>query len=165
GHLAGELFRRAAKADIVHASFNGGVASLNGLAQRQVSVLFAALPLALAYLPNRHFRAVALTGPRRTGRLPGVPTLAESGLRDCEVEGWYGFFARAGAPVRALAWLRERIGRTVAEPAWRAQLEAMGLEPAAMSAEAFATRVNTEYLARGPVLKAMRLPLENGRGR
>jgi tripartite-type tricarboxylate transporter receptor subunit TctC len=158
GHLAGELFRRAAKVHIVHASFNGGIAGLNGLAQRQVSLMFAALPLALSYLPNEHFKPVAVTRSKRIGRLPGVATFEESGLRGYEVEGWYGIFARAGTPPVAVAWLRERIMAAVAEPASQAHLVALGLEPAMMSLEQFATRIITEYDQREPVLKASRLP-------
>lgn len=143
----------------MHASFHGGVAALNGLAQRQVSLMFAALPLALTYLPNDHFRALAVTGPRRAARLPRLPTLAEAGFPEAEVEGWYGFFVRAGVPPPALAWLRERITRTVAEPGWRVQLESLGLEPVSMTPGEFATRLNGEYETRAPVLRAMRLPL------
>lgn len=162
GHLAGEVFRRMAKVHIVHASFNGGIAGLSGLAQRQVSLMFAALPLALSYLPNEHFRPVAVTSARRTERMPAVPTLDESGLRGFDVEGWYGVFARAGTPGPALAWVRERISAAVAEPATRAWLVSEGLEPPAMSLEQFATRINTEYGQWAPVLRASRLPLKDG---
>ncbi|HUF80825.1 MAG TPA: tripartite tricarboxylate transporter substrate-binding protein, partial [Burkholderiales bacterium] len=89
---------------------------------------------------------------------PGVATFEESGLRGYEVEGWYGIFARAGTPPVAVAWLRERIMAAVAEPASQAHLVALGLEPAMMSLEQFATRIITEYDQREPVLKASRLP-------
>lgn len=162
GHLAGELFRRMAQVSIVHVSFNGGVSALNGLATRQVSVMFAALPLALAYLPSEHFRPVAVTSPRRAERLAGVPTLAESGLGDYAVEGWYGVFAPSGSPPAAAAWVRERIASAISEPATRAELLSFGLEAAAMSLEQFATRINTEQDRWAPVLRASRLPLKDG---
>jgi tripartite-type tricarboxylate transporter receptor subunit TctC len=158
GHLAGELFRRVAKTHIVHASFNGGIAGLSGLAQRQVSLMFAALPLALSYLPNKHFKPVAITSAKRAARLPDVATFDESGLRGFEVEGWYGMFARAGSPPAATAWLRERITSVMAEPATQAQVVAEGLEPATMTPGQFATRINTEYDKWAPVLRASRLP-------
>jgi len=158
GHLAGELFRRMARVHIVHASFNGGIAALGGLAQRQVSLMFAALPLALSYMPNEHFRALAITSATRSRRIPAIPTLDESGLRGFDVEGWYGIFARAGTPATALTWARERIHAAVAESATQAVLRAEGLEPATMSLEQFATRINTEYDRWGPVLRASRLP-------
>jgi tripartite-type tricarboxylate transporter receptor subunit TctC len=162
GHLAGELFRRMARVSIVHVSYNGGVAALNGLSTRQVSLVFAAQPLALAFIPSDYFRPLAITSLKRSERLPGLPTLAESGIPDFELEAWYGVFAPAGNPPVANAWLRERIGSAFAEPATRMQLVALGLEPVAMPIEKFATRINTEYEKWAPVLRASRLPLKDG---
>jgi len=162
GHLAGELFRRMAGVDIVHAPFNGGVAALNGLAQSQVSLVFAAMPLVLAYHPSEHFRPLAVTSPRRYERLPRVPTLAESGLAGFEIEGWYGLFVPAGSPPVARAWLRERVSAAIAEPAVQADLLMLGLEPASMTIERFATRILTEQEKWGPVLRASRIPIKSG---
>jgi tripartite-type tricarboxylate transporter receptor subunit TctC len=162
GHLAGELFRRKAGVHIVHASFNGGVAALSGLAQRQVSVMFAALPLALAYLPNEHFRPLAVTSARRSDRLEGIPTLQESGLSGFEIEGWYGLFAPAGTPRASAAWLRGQVSRLVETHAIGSHLRGLGLEPATMTFEQFATRIHTESDKWAPVLRASRLPLKNG---
>ena len=162
GHLAGELFRRMARVSIVHVSYNGGVAALNGLSTRQVSLVFAAQPLALAFIPSDYFRPLAVTSLKRSERLPGLPTLAESGMPDFELEAWYGVFAPAGNPPVANAWLRERIGSAFAEPATRMQLVTLGLEPVAMPIEKFATRINSEYEKWAPVLRASRLPLPGG---
>ena len=162
GHLAGELFRRMARVNIVHVSYNGGVAALNGLSTHQVSVVFAAQPLALAFIPSDYFRPLAVTSLKRSERLPGLPTLAESGLPDYELEAWYGVFAPAGNPPAANAWLRERINSVFAEPATRMQLVGLGLEPVAMPIEKFATRINNEYEKWAPVLRASRMPLKDG---
>lgn len=162
GHLAGELFRRMAKVSIVHVAYNGGVSALNGMATRQVSLVFAAQPLALAYLPSEHYRPVAVTGVRRSERLPAVPTLVESGLPEFKLEGWYGIFAPAGNASGASAWLRERILAMASEPATQAQLLSLGLEPVTISLEQFATRINTEYEKWAPVLRASRLPRKSG---
>lgn len=162
GQLAGELFRRVAGVDMVHVAFASGVAGLNGLATRQVSVMFTALPAALMYYPSEHFRPLAVTSPRRFERLPELPTLTEAGFPGCEIEAWYGLFAPAGTPPAASAWVRERVTATVAEPAMRAELLKLGLAPAVMSFEQFATRINTEQEKWAPVLRASRLPPRGG---
>jgi len=162
GHLAGELFRRMAGVKVVHVSYNSGVNALNGLATRQVSLMFAALPLTLIYFPSEHFRPLAVTSARRLERLPDVPTLAESGLPDYEIEGWYGVFAPAGTPAVATAWLRAQISALCASNAIRSHLRDLGLEPATMTIEQFATRINNELDKWAPVLRASRLPLKTG---
>jgi tripartite-type tricarboxylate transporter receptor subunit TctC len=162
GHLVGELFRRKAGIHIVHASFNGGVAALSGVAQRQVSFMFAALPLALAYIPNEYFKALAVTSAKRPSRLDTVPTLDESGLPGFEIEGWYGLFAPAGTPAPAAAWLRSQVSSLVGSRAIGSHLRDLGLEPATMTFEQFATRIHTETDMWAPVLRASRLPLKDG---
>jgi tripartite-type tricarboxylate transporter receptor subunit TctC len=162
GQLAGELFRRLGRVNIVHVSYASGVAGLNGLATQQVSVMFAALPAVLMYHPSGHFRPLAVTSARRFERLPELPTLTEAGLPGYEIEGWFGLFAPAGSPPGANAWLRERVAAIFAEPATRAELLNIGLERAAMSFERFATRINTEQEKWGPILRAARFPPRGG---
>ncbi|MGH8701837.1 MAG: Bug family tripartite tricarboxylate transporter substrate binding protein, partial [Burkholderiales bacterium] len=161
GHLAGELFRRMARVNFVHVSYSSGVNALNGLATRQISLMFAALPLTLTYFPSEHFRPLAITGPRRSERLPDLPTIAESGLPGYEIEAWYGLFAPAGSPPVATAWLRTQIGGLLGSGAMQSHLRGLGLEPAAMTVEQFATRINTELDKWAPLLRGSRMPLRD----
>jgi tripartite-type tricarboxylate transporter receptor subunit TctC len=161
GHLAGELFRRMIPANVVHVSYNGGNAALNGLAARQVAWMFAALPLALPYLANERLRPVAVSTRERLVELPALPTIAESGLPDYAIEGWFGMFTRVHTPLTASAWLRSRIEAMISDPATRSVLRSHGLHPATMSFERFATRIHTESGKWGPVLRASRLPLRD----
>ena len=159
GHLAGELFRRMIPVNVVHVSYNGGIAALNGLAARQVAWMFAALPLALPYLSNERLRPIGVSTRDRLAELPMLPTVAESGLPGYEIEGWFGMFTRVHAPPSAVAWLRSRIEAMIGDPATRSVLRSHGLHPATMSLERFATRIHTESDKWGPVLRASRLPL------
>jgi tripartite-type tricarboxylate transporter receptor subunit TctC len=158
GHLAGELFRRTTGVDVVHISYNGGMAALNGLATGQVAVMFAALPLALPYLASEYFKPLGIAGARRFELLPGLPTLGESGLPGFEVEGWFGVFAPARTPASALVWLNEQISAQAAGEAARFRLFELGLEPANGRLVEFATRMHAESEKWGPVMRASRTP-------
>src|SRR5258706_4329258 len=70
GHLAGELFRRMARVSIVHVSYNGGVAALNGLSTRQGLLVVAPPPLALPFIPREHFPPPAGTRPPPSRPVP-----------------------------------------------------------------------------------------------
>jgi tripartite-type tricarboxylate transporter receptor subunit TctC len=158
GHLAGELFKRAAGLDMVHVSYNGGLAALNALATGHTAVMFAALPLALPYLRNEHLRALALAGTKRAAIVPALPTLTEQGVPGVEIAAWYGVFAPQGVSVNVIRWLNEHIGAGVNGPQTRAQLELLGLEATNEPLTHFATRLVTEDERWGPVLRAARLP-------
>jgi tripartite-type tricarboxylate transporter receptor subunit TctC len=162
GHLAGELFRRMAGIDVVHVSYNGGLAALNGLATGQVSLMFAALPLALPYLGNEHFKPLGSAGSARLELLPELPTLAESGLPGFEVEAWYGVFAPTRTPPAARVWLSERISGYMGTETARTRLLELGLAPSVLSLSQFATRIHTESEKWAPVLRAARTPFKSG---
>jgi len=161
GHLAGELFRRMTGTAIVHVPFNGGLAGLNGLATGQVSLMFAALPLALPYLSSEQYRPLGVAGARRLESLPELPTLAETGLPGFEIEGWYGLFAPSGTPAVAAAWLRGQVSGFFASAAIQSHLRRSGLQPATMTLEQFATRIHSEADKWAPLLRASRLPFRN----
>jgi tripartite-type tricarboxylate transporter receptor subunit TctC len=161
GHFAGERFRRLAGLDVVHVSYNGGLAALNGVATSQVSFMFAALPLALPYLNNQYVKALAITTPRRLPYLPDMPTLAESGLPGYDVQAWYAIFAPARTSAAAVAWLHEHISAAVQSGDAQQQLRARGLEPAGGSRERFATRINSEMDDWAPLVRASRLPMRD----
>ena len=162
GHLAGELFRRVAGLNVVHVPYNGGLAALNGLATAQVSLMFAALPLALPYLGNEHFKALAIAGRERFELAPDLPTLAETGLTGLEVEAWYGMFAPARTPPAARVWMSERIATHMTSDASRQRLLELGLAPAMSSLAQFATRIQSETDKWAPVLRASRPPFRSG---
>jgi tripartite-type tricarboxylate transporter receptor subunit TctC len=122
--------------------------------------MFAALPLTLTYSPSEHFRPLAVASSRRLDRLPEVPTVAESGLPGFEIEGWYGLFAPAGSPPVAIAWLRAQVSGLYASAAIQSHLRGLGLEPATLSLEQFATRIHTELDWWAPLLRRSRLPKE-----
>ena len=161
GHLAGELFRRMTGVEVVHVSYNGGLPALNGLATGQVSLMFAALPLALPYLSSEHFKVLGIASARRFALLPELPTLAETGLPGFEVEAWYGVFAPARTPAAATVWLNERIAAAISNHATRFQLAALGLEAVTAPLEQFATRINSESEKWAPVLRANRIPFRD----
>ncbi len=158
GHLAGELLRRAVGLDMVHVSYNGGLAALNSLATGQTAVMFAALPLALPYLNNEHLRALAVTGTHRAELLPHLPTLAESGIYGVESAGWFGVFVPNGTSPNVIRWLNMHIAESVNEISTRNALVTLGLEPVRGTLSDFASRIYAENERWGPVLKAARIP-------
>lgn len=162
GHLAGELFRRSTGVDIVHVSYNGGIAALGGLATGQVSIMFAALPLALPYVSAGQFRALGITSRQRFALLSTLPTLIESGLPEVEVEAWFGLFGPARMPPSAIVWLSEQVAAHVGDNGTRMQLLGIGLDPAAGTLSQYATRIHSESERWAPVLRASRIPLKEG---
>lgn len=156
GHLAGDRFLRMAGLNAVHVSYNGGISALNAVATHHVSYMFAALPLALPYLSSQYLRPLAVTTGQRLPELPTLPTIAESGLPGYEVEGWFGVFAAARTPPRAVAWFSEQIAAHMASSTVKTQLREQGLQPVNADRSQFATRINSEADTTAALVKQLK---------
>lgn len=142
-HLALELYKRTVGVDVVHVPYKGSGPALNDLIGGRVDLEFENVAAA-GHIKSGRLRALAVTGKKRLGAFPDVPTFAESGQGDFEVVGYWGLLAPAGTPPEAIATLSRALARVVDDPSMRAKLEAQGLEPESGNAEAFGAILSSE---------------------
>ncbi|WP_158238258.1 Bug family tripartite tricarboxylate transporter substrate binding protein [Pollutimonas nitritireducens] len=74
-------------------------------------------------------RALAVTSPARSAKMPDVPTLAEAGIPEFAVEAWVGMFAPAGVPKPVIDRLSKSLQAALADPKVAAQMEACCMFP------------------------------------
>src|SRR5262245_48899847 len=89
-HLAMELFKLAAGIEIVHVPYRGGAPQLNDLVAGHIPIGSIGLPPALPHIETGKLRALAVTDAKRSGFLPNLPTVAESGFPNFEMSYWLG---------------------------------------------------------------------------
>jgi tripartite-type tricarboxylate transporter receptor subunit TctC len=98
-------------------------------------------------------RALGVTGPRRAGALPDVPTIAEAGLPGYESVQWYGMLAPAGTPAAVVNKLQAEIVRAVHSPEIQAAMASEGADPVGSSADEFAAFIRAEIAKWTQVVK------------
>jgi tripartite-type tricarboxylate transporter receptor subunit TctC len=143
-HLTGELFKRAARIDIVHVPFKGGAPAIAALVGGQVSMAFETSLTVSPHVKSGKLRALAVAGANRIGILPEVPTLAEAGYPGILAENWYGMYAPAGTPKEIVARVYAELARAVADPETRQKLAAQGAEVRQNTPEQAAAFVRSE---------------------
>ncbi len=153
GHLAGELFKLVAKANLVHVPYKGGGPAMSDLLGGQVPSLFASAPTAVPQVKSGKIRALATTGPKRSASFPNIPTIAESGYPGYEATNWYAFVAPAKTPRDIVERLNRDIVRTLNEPETRGQLLDHGEEPTPTTPEETGNFIRREYATWGRVVK------------
>jgi tripartite-type tricarboxylate transporter receptor subunit TctC len=104
-HLAGELFKRMAGVDMLHVPYKGSGPAMNDLVGGQVSSMIETAPAALQLIKSGKLRALATATAQPVGTLPGVPTAAQAGLKDFEVNSMFGILAPAGTPAAVVGKL------------------------------------------------------------
>lgn len=136
-HYAGELFKHMSGVNIIHVPYRGGAPATTDLLAGQIQIMFNAMFNALPHLPTGRMRALAVTSAKRSDAAPGVPTLAESGLKDFDVNSWYGVFAAAGTPPAVIRRINEGLVGALRQPAVADLLTKSGVFPVGNSPEAF----------------------------
>jgi tripartite-type tricarboxylate transporter receptor subunit TctC len=153
GHLAGELFKLMAKANLIHVSYKGGGPAMTDLLGGQVPSLFASAPSAVPHVKSGKIRALATTGAKRSASFPDVPTIAELGYPGYEATNWYAFVAPAKTPKEIVERLNREIVRTLNTPETREQFARQGEEPSPSTPEELAKYIEREYATWGRVVK------------
>jgi len=143
-HLGMELFKRMAGVDIVHVPFKGSALSVNAMLAGVVQIMLNGTPNGVPLAKSGKLRALAVAGARRSPLAPDLPTIAESGLPDYEMSGWFGTVAPAGTPPPVIARLNREYLRVLRSPELRERLEGYGFEVVGNTPEEFASRMRED---------------------
>lgn len=125
-HLAAELFKAMAWIQMVHVPYRGGLPALLETAGGKVDLAFVPVGAAVPYVRSGALRALGTTGALPSPLLPGVPTIARSGLSDYSFESWYMVLAPVGVPSATLARLSRTLSASLRVPALVEAMAARG---------------------------------------
>jgi tripartite-type tricarboxylate transporter receptor subunit TctC len=143
-HLAGALFEKMAKIELTPVSYRGTAQSTLDLIEGRVEMQFGTIPPTLAHIRAGKLRALAVTGAVRNAVLPGVPTIAESGLPGYECSLWQAIVAPAATSAVIVERLNREVTAVLNEPEIRAALAKHGVEPEPGPPAALAARIRDD---------------------
>ena len=153
GHLAGEMFKRAAGIFAVHIPYNGGNPAQLALLSAQVDFNFDNLATAAPNIKSGKLKALAVTTSQRSSALPDIPAISET-LKGFEIDTWWGLVAPAGAPREVVERLNKAFTVALQAPETRTRFGALMAEPVATTPEQFADFMKKELNRYEAVVKA-----------
>lgn len=127
-HLGMELFKQMAGVDMVHIAYKGIGPAIVDLMSGRVQLLFGSAVSAGNAAKTGRVKALAVASARRAKSLPDLPTIAESGVPNFDLTGWYGVVAPAGTPQAVIAKLNQEIAQLLASPEIQTRLSNDGSE-------------------------------------
>jgi len=139
-HLSGEMFRLLTGAPVVHVPYRGSGPAIMDLIGGQLDFAFVDTSV-LTHVKAGKLRALAVTGRKRLGAAPELPTMEEAGVKGFYVDTWYSLVAPAGTPPEAIRRLNAEAARLLADPAVRARMQSVGVDPAEDSSAEYLQKV------------------------
>jgi len=143
-HLSMELFRREAGLELQHIPYKGSAPGLTDLLAGRVAVAFDSLTVVMPHHQAGRLRALAMSSQARSPAFPDIPGMAESGVKNVDVFGWFGVFAPAGTPRPIVDRLSRELTAIVKDPAVAKDLLSKGLEPKGTTPEELGALVRRE---------------------
>ena len=152
-HLAGEMFRSAAKLDMIHVPYKGSGLAMLGMIGGHIDWMVIGVPPAVPQIQSGKVRALAALSPERLAVLPQVPTAAEAGFPGYVVTSWYGVLAPANTPRELVGRINSEIVKAVNAPDTRERLIGGGFEPKTSTPEQWGDFIKSEIARYGKVIR------------
>ena len=160
GQLTGELFRTLTGAEMTYVPFKGSAQALQALLAGDIDLAVADITPFSPHIATGKLRGLGQTGRKRLESMPAVPTMAEQGLKDFEVIGWFGMYAPAATPQPIIARLNAEVTRLLALPDVKEKILAYGLEANSSTPEALTARAREDAAKWSRVIKAAGIRLD-----
>jgi tripartite-type tricarboxylate transporter receptor subunit TctC len=155
-HLAMEAIALASGTQIVHVPYTSSPQAVTALIRGDVDIVCLPAAAVAPQLSSGSIRVLAVATASRSGLLPGVPTLKESGI-DVEVDTWNGLIAPAGTPAGVVATIAREAGAVMTAPDIRDKLAAQLMEPIPGTPAEFRARIDADLARWAPVIRAAKI--------
>ena len=136
-----------------HVPYRGSGQMIPELLGGTILIAVDNVAIALPHLRSGKLRALAVTTAQRSGVVPEVPTLAESGLPGFELSSWQAVFAPAGTPKAIVERLHTEIAKILKQPDVAKKLTDLGLNLSGMPPAELAALVKSDVLRLGKVVR------------
>jgi tripartite-type tricarboxylate transporter receptor subunit TctC len=151
-HIGFEQFRRLAGIDVTFVPYPGGAPAITALLGGHVSAALANYSEALEHLNADKLRALVSLSRERIAPLPDVPSTAEVGFADYQVEIWFGVLAPANTPKNMAAQLAAWFKAAMQAPDVKPKLANLGLYPVGICLDDFAAYIRKQYDEYGRII-------------
>jgi len=152
-HIGFEQLKYAAKVNITYVPFSGGAPAMNALLGGHVTSVFANYSEAVEHIKAGKLRVLASASKKRIEPLPDVPTVAEAGFKDYEVEVWFGLLAPAKTAKDATAQLASWFTAAMQVPEVKPKLVNLGLYPVGLCNADFGTHIHKQFDEYGRIIR------------
>jgi tripartite-type tricarboxylate transporter receptor subunit TctC len=144
-HLAGELFMLRSGTAMTGISYRSGTESVTAVLSQAVHLTFENIAILGPQVREGTLRGLAAQNGARTRLLPDLPTMAEVGFANAEVNTFFGLVAPAGTPADIIKRLNEALNAGMQSPENQQLIANVGSESKPNSPDDFAAYIAVQH--------------------
>lgn len=153
-HLLGEMFNAATGVKLTHIPYRGAAPALQDLMGGRIQVVFTSLPSVIGALKSATLYPIAVTSARPAAAFDSIPTIAQAGFKDFDVNPWFGLMAPGRTPPALIQKINSDVNDILRTPEVAASFAAQGAEPYITQPDEFAEILRVDALKWGEVVRA-----------
>jgi tripartite-type tricarboxylate transporter receptor subunit TctC len=158
--MASEMFRQKLNLDMFHVPYKSGGPAITDVMTGQVEFMFSTIAASSPLVNAGKLRALAISAPRRSERLPNVPTVSETVIPGFEAFEWNGMFLPKGTPAPVEARLQKALVEVLHDPDVQKRFTALGATPIGSTPAEFAAYLKKEDAQWGEVVRKGNIKLD-----
>ncbi len=152
-HLSMALLTSMAGINLVHIPYKGGAPQVTALMAGETQASLATISTVIVHVKSARLRALGVSSAKRSGIMPDVPTIAESGVPGYEMNPWIAVYAPANTPRPIIDKLNAEILKALKHADVAQSLSNQALDPWPSTPEEFAARIKVDYEKYGRLIK------------
>lgn len=160
GHLGMELIKGKIGSSSVHIPYPGNPQVINALLAGQLQAALLPPGLVIGHTRSGKLKGIAVTTSIRSTQAAELPTMAELGVYNSEIDLWTAMAAPASMPKPIAAKLTAAVIQAVKSPEGRARLINVGWQPTPSTAEGLAGRIKSDTALFGGIIMMRNIKME-----
>jgi tripartite-type tricarboxylate transporter receptor subunit TctC len=159
-HLCMELLKLQAGLDIVHIPYKASAGATNDLLGGQIPTMFLPIHVALPMQRGGRIKLLGESLRERHPLFPDLPSIAEQGLPDYDVDLWFGVWGPAGLPRDIVTRYNTEFRGIINDPEMKAQFANQGLIAKTSTPQELARIAKTDYDRWGRVIREAKIKFD-----
>lgn len=143
-HLAAEMLAQYGDVDLTFVPYDTTAKAIPDLLANRVDLAVGSLPAMLPPVRSGALKALAVLSSQRSPLAPDIPTSAEAGLPELQIDAWICIMGTGGTPAPVIARLDEEIAKVLALPEVRDAFAKQGVETFHMGPDEFRQFLKSE---------------------
>ena len=160
GHLGMELLKARASLGAQHVPYPGYPQVAAAMMGGDVQLALLPPALALSQIRAGKLRGIGVTASVRSGLAPDIPSLAELGILNLNLEIWNAVVASSSLPKPVAARLSALISEIARTPEMRQKLLQQGWTVAGTAAEGLTKRMQADTATLGAIIQSQKIAIE-----